>query len=274
MGFLETHNGSMDRSLNTAATGMMAQQTNIDVISHNMANINTPGFKKSVAHFSTLFSQVLRAPGAKLSDGNISPTGVQVGLGVELSSTAKSFGMGSLANTSNDLDLAVEGDGFFQVQMPDGSIAYTRSGNFQINGQNGNITTAQGYPLYPAISLGNDVKDVSISPDGLVQVTRASESASQDQVGTIRLARFVNPAGLLDASDNLYKQTIASGTPFEGNPMSEGYGQLRQGFLEQSNVKVVEEIVSMISAQRAYEANSNVIKASDEMLRQANNIVS
>ncbi len=264
----------MDRSLNTAATGMMAQQTNIDVISNNLANINTPGYKKSSAHFSTLFSQVLRMPGAKLSDGSISPTGVQVGLGVELSSTAKSFAMGSLNNTSNDLDLAVEGDGFFQVQMPDGNIAYTRSGNFQIDGQSGNIVTTQGYALYPSISLGTDVKDISISPDGLVQVTRGSDSTKQDQVGTIRLARFVNPAGLLEASDNLYKQTLASGSAVEANPMSEGYGQLRQGFLEQSNVKVVEEIVSMISAQRAYEANSNVIKASDEMLRQANNIIS
>ncbi len=263
----------MDRSLNTAATGMIAQQTNIDVISHNLANINTPGFKKSAAHFSTLFSQVLRAPGAKLSDGNISPTGVQVGLGVELSSTVKSFTMGSLNNTSNDLDIAIEGDGFFQVQMPDGNVAYTRSGDFQISGQSGQIVTSQGYPLYPAISLGNDAKDITISPDGLVQVTRGNDSSKQDQVGTIRIARFVNPAGLLEASDNLYKQTTASGIAYEGNPMTEGYGQVRQGFLEQSNVKVVEEITSMISAQRAYEANSNVIKASDEMLRQANNLV-
>ncbi len=264
----------MDRSLNTAATGMMAQQTNIDVISHNLANINTSGFKKSVAHFSTLFSQVLRAPGARLADGNISPTGVQIGLGVELSSTAKSFAMGSLTNTSNNLDVAIEGDGFLQVRMPDGNIAYTRSGNLQVNGQSGELVTSQGYALYPAINLGSDIKDISISPDGLVQVTRANDSSRQDQVGTIRLARFVNPAGLVEASDNLYKQSIASGSPFEANPMSEGFGQLRQGFLEQSNVKVVEEIVSMISAQRAYEANSNVIRASDEMLKQANNIVS
>lgn len=253
---------------------MMAQQTNIDVISHNLANINTAGFKKSVAHFSTLFSQVLRMPGTRLSDGNISPTGVQVGLGVELSSTAKSFAMGSLANTSNDLDLAIEGDGFLQVQMPDGTLAYTRAGNLQVNGQTGEVTTTQGYRLYPSISLGNDVKDIAISPDGLVQITRGADTTRQDQVGTIRLARFVNPAGLLEVSDNLYRQTTASGIAYEGNPMTQGFGQLRQGFLEQSNVKVVEEITSMISAQRAYEANSNVIRASDEMLRQANNIVS
>jgi len=264
----------MDRSLHTAASGMVAQQTNIDVISHNLANLNTTGYKKTAAHFSTLFSQIVRAPGARLSDGSISPNGVQIGLGVELASTNKSFNMGALQNTGNSLDLAIEGDGFFQVQMPDGNLAYTRSGNLQINGQTGEVVTSQGYSLFPAINLGSDVAEITISADGLVQVTRGSDTTQTDQVGTIRLARFVNPAGLIEASDNLYKETLASGPAFQGNPQTEGFGQLRQGFLEQSNVKVVEEIVSMISAQRAYEANSNVIRASDEMLRQANNIVS
>lgn len=264
----------MDRSLHTASTGMIAQQTNIDVISHNLANMNTTGFKKATAHFSTLFSQVVRAPGARLSDGSISPNGVQVGLGVELASTAKNFTMGSLQNTGNSLDLAIEGDGFLQVQMPDSTIAYTRAGDLSINGQSGELVTKQGYSLFPAINVGNDIKDITISEDGMVSVTRGSNARDADQVGTIRLARFVNPGGLVELSDNLYQETLASGVAFEGNPMGEGFGQLRQGFLEQSNVKVVEEIVNMISAQRAYEANSNVIRASDEMLRQANNIVS
>jgi flagellar basal-body rod protein FlgG len=263
----------MDRSLHTAATGMQAQQTNIDVISHNLANINTSGFKKSQAHFSTLFSQILAAPGSRLSDGRITPNGVQVGLGVQLASTVKSFAMGSLANTGNTLDIAIEGEGFLQIQMPDGTIAYTRDGKLQIDGQTGELISNKGYSLYPNINLGSNIDSISIKQDGTVSVTRAGATNQVDQVGTIRLARFANPAGLIEGSDNLYKLSLASGQAVEGNPMLDGFGSLRQGFLEQSNVKVVEEIVNMITAQRAYEAGSNVIKASDEMLRQANNMV-
>lgn len=263
----------MDRSLHTAATGMHAQQTNIDVISHNLANLNTTGFKKSSAHFSTLFSQVLAEPGAKLSDGKVTPNGIQVGLGVKLASTTKSFGMGSLTTTDNPLDLAVEGEGFFQVQLPDGSLEYTRDGSFSIDGQTGEIITSQGYSLFPNINLGTNVENISIKPDGTVSVQRVG-SRNMDEVGSLRLARFINPAGLIETTDNMYRSTLASGQPIEDTPMREGMGGLRQGFLEQSNVKVVEEIVSMITAQRAYEANSNVVKSSDEMLRQANNMVS
>jgi len=264
----------MERSLHTAATGMHAQQTNIDVISNNLANINTSGFKKSTAHFSTLFSQTLRAPGAKLSDGSVTPNGVQVGLGVELNSTVKSFAMGSLDNTANPLDLAVEGEGFFQVQLPDGQFAYTRAGNFQVDGQTGELVTSQGYSVFPNINIGSNVAKIMISQEGIVSVVRGGASSQIDEVGNLRLARFVNPSGLSEMSDNLYSQTVASGPAFENDPMQAGFGSLRQGFLEQSNVKVVEEIVNMISAQRAYEANSNVIRASDEMLRQANNVIS
>ncbi len=262
----------MDRSLYTAATGMQAQQTNIDVISHNLANINTTAYKKSSAHFTTLFSQVVRAPGATLSNGQITPNGLQVGLGVQLDTTNKSFTMGSLTNTGNPLDLSIEGDGFFQVQMPNGTIAYTRDGNFQINGQTGEIVSNKGYSLFPNINLGSNIQKINIAEDGTISVTRAGQFNQTDNVGTIRLARFVNSAGLIENSDNLYFQSIASGRAVEGNPLDDGFGGLRQGFLEGSNVQVVEEIVNMITAQRAYEASSNVIKASDEMLQKANSI--
>lgn len=264
----------MDRSLYTAATGMQAQQTNIDLISHNLANINTTSYKKSVAHFTTLFSQVIKAPGALLANGQTTPNGVQVGLGVDLDATNKSFTMGSLSNTGNPLDISIEGDGFFQVQLPNGVISYTRDGNFQIDGQTGEIVTNNGYVLYPNVNLGGNIQSIHIADDGTVSVTRTGSFNQTDIVGNLRLVRFINPAGLIEQSDNMFMQSIASGRPIEGSPMDNGFGALRQGYLEGSNVKVVEEIVSMISAQRAYEASSNVIKASDEMLRQANNIIS
>ncbi len=264
----------MDRSLYTAATGMQAQQTNIDVISHNLANINTTGYKKSSAHFTTLFSQIIKAPGSILSNGNVTPNGVQIGLGVELDATNKAFTMGSLTNTGNPLDLAIEGEGFFQIQLPSGQIAYTRDGNFQIDGQSGEIVTNRGYPLFPNINLGSNIEKITVAEDGSISVSRSGLYNQTDTVGSIRLARFANPAGLLEQSANLFLQSSASGRPLEGNPMDANFGSLRQSFLEGSNVKIVEEIVNMISAQRAYEASSNVIKASNEMLQQANNIVS
>jgi flagellar basal-body rod protein FlgG len=193
---------------------------------------------------------------------------------VNLDATNKSNIMGSLINTGNPLDMAIEGDGYFQVQMPNGQLAYTRDGNFQINGQTGEIVTNRGYVLFPNINLGTNVEKINIAQDGTVSVTRAGASNQIDNVGNIRIARFINPAGLIEQSDNLYVQSVASGRPIEGNPLDENMGGIRQKFLEGSNVKVVEEIVSMISAQRAYEASSNVIKASDEMLQQANAVVS
>jgi flagellar basal-body rod protein FlgG len=265
----------MDRSLFTAATGMKAQQTNIDVISNNLANINTTAYKKSQAHFSTLYTQIVKAPGGQLSTGQTSPSGVQIGLGVQLDATNKAFTMGSLTNTGNSLDLAIEGDGFFQIQMPNGQFGYTRDGNFQIDGQTGDVVTNQGYLVFPSINIGEDVDKIMVSNDGQITVTRSSGSAGQaDNIGDIRLVNFANPSGLLEHSDNLYMASQASGRPIDGDPMEENFGGIRQGFLEGSNVKVVEEIVNMITAQRSYEASSNVIKASDEMLRQANNIVS
>lgn len=265
----------MERSLYTAATGMQAQQTNIDVISNNLANINTTAFKKTQAHFSTLFTEVVRAPGGVLNTGQTSPSGVQIGLGVQLDSTNKAFTMGSLTNTGNDLDMAIEGEGFFQIQMPNGEFGYTRDGNFQIDGQTGDIVTNRGYLLFPNINIGDDVDNVIINEDGSVTVTRTDGSIGQnDQIGEIRLVNFANPAGLIEHSDNLYLASDASGVPIDGEPMRDNFGSIRQGFLEGSNVKVVEEIVNMITAQRAYEAGSNTIRAADEMIRQANNIVS
>ena len=265
----------MDRSLFTAATGMKAQQTNIDVISNNLANINTTAYKKSQAHFSNLYTQVIKEPGGLLSTGQVSPSGVQVGLGVQLDATNKAFTMGSLTNTGNKLDLAIEGDGFFQIQLPNGQFAYTRDGNFQIDGQTGDVVTNRGYLVYPNVNINDDVDNITISDDGTITVTRPGSLASQsDEVGNIRLVNFANPSGLIEHSDNLYLASEASGRPINGNPMEDNFGSIRQGFLEGSNVKVVEEIVSMITAQRAYEASSNVIRASDEMLQQANNIVS
>lgn len=264
----------MDRSLFTAATGMQAQQTNIDIISHNLANINTTAYRKSTAHFTTLFTQVLKQPGATLSNGQVTPNGVQIGLGVALDATNKSNIMGSLSNTGNPLDLAIEGEGYLQVQLPNGQLAYTRDGNLQINGQTGEIVTNRGYILFPNINIGQNVEKIHISKDGAISITRAGAFNQVDNVGNIRLARFVNPAGLIEQSDNLFMQSLASGRPIEGNPMDDNFGGVRQGFLEGSNVKIVEEIVSMITAQRAYEASSNVIKASDEMLQQANTVVS
>jgi flagellar basal-body rod protein FlgG len=265
----------MDRSLFTAATGMKAQQTNMDVISNNLANINTTGYKKSQAHFSTLFTQVITKPGGLLASGQISPSGVQVGLGVQLDATNKAFTMGSLTNTGNPLDVAIEGEGFFQIQLPNGQFAYTRDGNFQLDGRTGDIVTNRGYLVYPYVNLGADADKITISDDGAINVSRNSGSGVQtDRVGEFRLVRFANPAGLMELSDNLYLATDASGRPIDGEPMQDNLGAIRQGFLEGSNVKVVEEIVNMITAQRAYESSSNVIKAASEMLRQANNIVS
>ncbi|MCH2228387.1 MAG: flagellar basal-body rod protein FlgG [Candidatus Caenarcaniphilales bacterium] len=261
----------MERALQTAATGMQAQQTNIDIISNNLANINTTAFKKSHAHFSTLFSQILTAPGAVLSDGRTSPNGVQVGLGVELSSTDKSFMVGSLNNTNDPLDIAIEGEGFLQIVTPEGNIAYTRDGNLQVDGQTGELLSSQGYSLFPSVNLGDNVQEVQIKRDGTIEVKRAGV-ANTEEVGNLRLAAFANNSGLIEMSQNLYLDTTASGTPLEGTPGESGFGTIRQNFLEMSNVKVVEEVVHMITAQRAYEANSNSIKAADQMLQQANNL--
>lgn len=261
----------MIRALFTAATGMMAQQLNVDTIANNLANVNTTSFKKSKVNFQDLLYETLTPAGTETAAGNTIPEGIQVGHGVRPASVAKIFTQGNLIQTGNPLDLVIEGDGFFQVDLPDGTIAYTRDGSFRID-QNGNIVTVDGYPLTPGLTIPTDYIQISVGSDGVVSVLQQG-SPTPTNLGTIQLSRFVNPAGL-DArlGRNLLLETTASGTPTNGPPGLSGIGTMEQGFLENSNVQVVEEILNLIIAQRAYEANSKVIQGSDEMLQVANNL--
>lgn len=261
----------MIRALFTAATGMVGQQLNIDTIAHNLANVNTTGFKKSRVNFQDLLYETIKPAGSETAAGQTIPEGIQIGHGVRPASIAKTFTPGNLIQTGNPFDMTIEGDGFFQVELPDGTIAYTRDGSFRID-QNGQMTTVDGYPLTPAITIPTDYLSVDIGSDGNVSVTTQGDPAPQ-VAGQITLVRFVNPAGL-DArlGKNLLLESQASGTPLEGTPGLDGLGSLEQGFLENSNVQVVEEIINMIISQRAYEANSKVIQTSDEMLQTANNV--
>jgi len=261
----------MMRSLWTAATGMYAQQVNIDVISNNLANVNTTGFKKSRVDFKDLFYQTLKLAGTPVAGGELElPVGYQVGLGVRPAAIFKIFSTEGLQETKNPLDLAIEGDGFFQVLLPDGTTAYTRDGSFKID-SDGRIVTSNGYLLYPEITIPDDAESITISRDGTVSVLRAGETSSEE-LGRIELARFINPSGLRSIGDNLYTETDASGAPITGNPGESGLGMVLQGFLETSNVNVVEEMVKMIIAQRAYEVNSRAVQTSDDMLSIANNL--
>ncbi len=261
----------MIRSLFTAATGMIAQQMNIDTIAHNLANVNTTGFKKSRVNFQDLLYETIKPAGSETQAGTTIPEGMQIGHGVRPSAIAKVFTSGALIQTGNQLDVAIEGDGFFQVNLPDGRIAYTRDGSFKIN-ENGNVMTADGYLLTPAITVPTDAELVTIGSDGTISATIPGNSTPQT-LGTLQLVRFANCAGL-DArlGKNLLLETQASGTPNTGQPGLDGLGTISQGFLENSNVQVVEEILQMIIAQRAYEANSKVIQTADEMLQTANNV--
>ena len=261
----------MIRALFTAATGMVAQQTNIDTIANNLANVNTTGFKKSRVNFQDLLYETIRPAGTETAAGATTPEGIQIGHGVRPSSVAKMFTPGNLIQTGATFDMAIEGDGFFEVELPDGSSGYTRDGSFRVN-QNGNLMTVDGHLVQPAITLPTDAQQISIGSDGVISVLVPGQTAQQT-VGTIQLSRFPNDAGL-DASlgRNILLETDASGTPELGDPAQNGFGFIAQGFLEGSNVQVVEEIINMIIAQRAYEANSKVVQASDEMLQLANNV--
>ena len=251
----------MMRSLWTSKTGMEAQQTQLDVISHNLANVATNGYKKSHAVFEDLMYQNLRQTGAASSEQTQLPTGLQVGLGVRTVATSRQFSQGGLQQTTNSLDVAIKGNGFFQVQMPDGTTGYTRAGNFT-RSSTGDVVTSEGYPLVPAINLQiGDTLD--IGPNGQVSITRAGVTTAGPQ---IQLANFVNPAGLEPLGNNLYRETVASGAPEAGNPLTNSLGEIRHKFLENSNINVVEELVSMIQTQRAYEMNSKAIQTSDQML--------
>ncbi|GAA8765512.1 flagellar basal-body rod protein FlgG [Helicobacter pylori] len=260
----------MLRSLYSATSGMLAQQTHIDTTSNNIANVNTTGFKKSRADFNDLFYQAMQYAGTNTSNTTLSPDGMEVGLGVRPSAITKMFSQGSPKETENNLDVAITGKGFFQVQLPDGTTAYTRSGNFKLDEQ-GNLVTSEGYLLIPQITLPEDTTQVNIGVDGTVSVTQGLQTTS-NVIGQITLANFVNPAGLHSMGDNLFSITNASGEAIVGNPDSQGLGKLRQGFLELSNVRLVEEMTDLITAQRAYEANSKSIQTADAMLQTLNSL--
>ena len=258
----------MIRALYSSAAGMQSQQTQLDVISNNLANVNTTGFKKSRPEFQDLLYQNQRPSGADQGAGNLAPTGVQIGHGSQLVATAKVFTTGELTNTGNKFDMAIQGDGFLEVQMPDGSRAFTRDGALKLS-NTGNWVTSDGLPLvggFQAVPPGTT--DISVSPGGTV----TTRGAQGDQSFQINLVRFINPAGLQSLGRNLYRETTASGQAEQGNPAQNGFGSIAQSYLEMSNVKVVEEMVGMIVAQRAYEVNSKAVQAADEMMGQANNL--
>jgi flagellar basal-body rod protein FlgG len=256
------------QALRTAATGMAAQQMNVEVISNNIANMNTVGFKKQRAEFQDLLYQTMEQAGAQSSDqGTIVPTGVQVGAGVKAGSVYRINTQGSMTQTGNSLDLAIDGRGYFQVLLPTGETGYTRAGNFSVNDQ-GQLVTQDGYQIQPAITIPNSAQSVTIGADGTVSVQLAGQSAPQT-VGALQLADFINPAGLQDIGGNLAVESASSGSPVTGNAGLNGMGTLLQGSVEGSNVNVVEELVNMIATQQAYEMNSRAIQTTDQMLTYA-----
>ncbi|MBU6441861.1 MAG: flagellar basal-body rod protein FlgG [Betaproteobacteria bacterium] len=255
----------MIRSLYVAATGLEAQQTNMDVISNNLANVNTTGFKSARTVFQDLLYQNLTQPGAQSSQTTMYPSGLQLGTGVTPIATERLFTEGNLTQTGNSLDVAINGAGFFQILQPNGTIAYTRDGTFQLNNQ-GQLTTASGYLVQPTITIPSSAQTITIGEDGTVSVTLPGQAAAQ-QVGTIQLANFINPAGLQSIGGNLYLQTGSSGSPNTGQPTLNGLGAVQQNYLESSNVNVVSALVDMISTQRAYEINSKAVQTSDQMLQ-------
>jgi flagellar basal-body rod protein FlgG len=259
------------RSLWTATTGMSAQNLNMDVIANNLANVSTSGFKKSRADFQDLLYQIMKVPGSPTSADTKSPTGIQVGLGVKPGAVTKVFTEGDIVQTGNPLDLAIEGSGFFQVSLPDGNTGYTRAGTLKLDGD-GRITTSDGYPIEPEIVIPEDALQVTISETGVVSAIVGGDTTSTE-LGNIDLADFVNDAGLIAIGKNLFRETEASGTALIGTPGSDGIGTLLQGYVENSNVNLVEELTQMITSQRAFEINSKVISTSDEMMQTVNNMV-
>ncbi len=249
---------------------MQAETLNIDVIANNLANISTTGFKKSRTEFQDLIYQTLREPGARSTISTEIPSGIQVGLGVKPVAVNRIFSQGNFKHTGNPLDLVIEGDGFFQINMPDGTIAYTRSGSNSLD-STGRIVTHDGYPMEPAITIPADATSITIGSDGTVSIVRPGETTATE-VGSIQLAKFINPAGLKSMGKNLFINTQSSGEPIQGTPGLQGFGTLAQGFQEMSNVDIVEELVEMIVAQRSYETNARSIRASDEMLNRAINL--
>ncbi|MFM7531720.1 MAG: flagellar basal-body rod protein FlgG [Rubrivivax sp.] len=255
----------MIRSLWVAKTGMEGQQAKLDAISNNLANVGTNGFKRAGVVFEDLMYQNLRQTGAASSDQSNLPTGLQLGLGVRTAATTRNFSQGTLNQSSGPLDVAIEGNGFFAIQMPDGTTGYSRDGNFQLD-PNGQIVNSSGFPLQPGLTIPPNAGAVTIARDGTVTVAMQGQTAPV-RVGQIQVATFINPAGLEPLGGNLYAESAASGQPNTAAPGSSGHGQLRQGYTEGSNVNVVEELVSMIATQRAYEMNAKAIQTSDQMLQ-------
>ncbi len=261
----------MIRALYSAASGMLAQQLNVDNIANNLANANTTGFKNRKVQFQDLLYQTLTAPGTQSGEQTVFPTGLQLGLGARVVANEVIFRQGDFIGTGNPLDVVIEGNGFFQIRQPTGELAYTRAGSFQVN-RDGQIVTNNGDFLEPNITVPQDALDISIGQDGVVSYTQPGQNQAQ-QAGTIEIAMFQNPAGLKALGNNLFQPTEASGDPITGAPGGqEGLGRLRQGFLENSNVSVVEEFIQLITAQRAYEANARVVRTADEMYEQANSL--
>lgn len=262
----------MDPALRTAATGMMAQQLRTEVIANNLANVNTTAFKRSRAHFEDLLYQTVQGPAILgATDSNTIPA-IQIGRGTHLSAVQRLHSQGNVEETSNPLDLAIEGDGFFQVQMANGQVAYTRDGSFGIS-DSGTLVTSNGYTVLPGIKIPTDASEVTVSPTGVVSVVQGNDKANVQEIGRIELARFLNPSGLQSLGENLLAETPASGQAITGFAQDEGFGRILKGHLESSNVEIVQEMVDMISAMRAYELNSKAIKNADEMMQVANGLV-
>ena len=260
------------RSLNIAATGLAAQQIHVDAISHNLANMTTTAYKAERPEFQDLLYQDLRRAGSNSTDqGTVLPVGVQIGLGVKTGAIARNTGQGTVQATENPLDIAVQGKGYFQIELPDGTIAYTRDGAFKIS-QEGIIVTRDGFTVQPAITIPDDAVSLSVNQSGEVEVIVQGQTDPQ-QLGQLEIATFINPAGLQSTGDNLLLETTASGNPILGNPGEDSIGTLLQGYLENSNVNPVSEITELIVAQRAYEMNTKVLTASDEMLQNLNQSV-
>ena len=259
------------RALWIAKTGLDAQQTRMSVVANNLANVNTTGFKRDRAMFEDLLYQVIRQPGAQSSENTQLPTGLLIGTGVRTTATEKLFSQGNLVQTENSLDVAIEGRGFLEILLPDGSVAYTRDGSLQLD-SDGQIVTPSGYAVQPGLTIPDNTQSITIGKDGTISVLVAGDSAPTT-LGNFQLVDFINPSGLSSLGGNLYVETAASGSPQSGTPGDDGLGTLIQGSLETSNVNVVEELVNMIETQRAYEINSKAISTSDEMLRFLNNNV-
>ncbi len=260
----------MLRALTTAATGMIAQQNYLDVIANNVANVNTTGFKQVRLEFQDLLSQASRTPGAMMNQGTYQPVGLEIGLGVKSVATTRVFTQGTAMLTGRDLDIEIEGEGFFQIQREDGTLAYTRDGCFQRDSL-GQVCTNDGLLLQPAITIPNNATKVTITQDGNVSVSIPGQT-EQSVIGSIQLVRFQNPSGLQSIGHNLFIETSASGTPIAGTPGQEGLGLLQQGMIEGSNVQIVDELVGLIKAERAFESNSKLINASSDILQTTNNM--